>query len=365
MGDSRPITPGDTIGILGGGQLARMLAIAAAQLGLKSHIYAPEPDSPAFEVAAHRTVARYDDLAALAAFARAVPVVTYEFENVPADAVTAIVPHCPVRPNGDALAVTQDRLTEKEFLRRLGLKTAPFMAVDDATDLVSAANEIGLPAILKTRRFGYDGKGQVRLEPGFDAAAAFRGLGQPSILEGFVTFTREASVVAVRGIEGGFAAFDLCENRHVHHILSTTTVPAAVRSETAAAARDIAFRIAEALDYVGVLAIELFVVEADGTETLVVNEIAPRVHNSGHWTIEGAATSQFTQHIRAICGWPLGATHRFGDVEMLNLVGDEAEGWRDRLKENGTALHLYGKAEIRPGRKMGHLTRVRPFGAVA
>lgn len=365
MADSRPIAPGDTIGILGGGQLARMLAIAAAQLGLASHIYAPEADSPAFAVAAHRTVARYDDLAALATFARTVAVVTYEFENVPADAVAAILPHCPVRPNGDALAVTQDRLTEKQFLRDLGLNTAPFRAVDDAVDLAAAAQTVGLPAVLKTRRFGYDGKGQVRLESGFDPQAALNRLGQPSILEGFVRFAREASVVAARGLDGACVAFDLCENRHADHILSTTSVPATVRPDTAASARTIAFRIAEALDYVGVLAVELFVVEAGGMESLVVNEIAPRVHNSGHWTIEGAATSQFTQHVRAICGWPLGATRRLGDVEMVNLIGAEAEAWRDHLLEPGTALHLYGKSEIRPGRKMGHLTRVRPFGIVA
>lgn len=365
MSENRAIVPGDTIGILGGGQLARMLAIAAAQLGLKSHIFAPEGDNPAFDVAAVHTVAQYDDLPALAAFARAVSVVTYEFENVPAAAVAAIEPHCPVRPSGHALAVTQDRLTEKRFLRDLGLPTAPFAPVESAESLAEADAAIGRSSILKTRRFGYDGKGQLTLRPGDEAAPAFATLGQPSILEGLVPFAREVSVVAARGLDGSCAVFDLCENRHREGILRTTTLPAAVQPATAAAARDMAVRIAMALDYVGVLAVEMFVTEADSVEALVVNEIAPRVHNSGHWTIEGAATSQFGQHIRAVCGWPLGATERFGAIEMLNLIGAEADSWRDRISAPGTALHLYGKAAARPGRKMGHLTCVRPFGAGA
>ena len=365
MNEGRAIVPGDTIGILGGGQLARMLAIAAAQLGLKSHIFAPAGDNPAFSVAAAHTVADYRDGSALADFARAVSVVTYEFENVPAEAVAAIVPHCPVRPSGHALAITQDRLIEKRFLRDLGLPTAPFAPVDDAAGMTEAVSAIGLPAILKTRRFGYDGKGQVRLRTGAEAGAAFATLDQPSILEGFVPFTREVSVIAARGIDGACAAFDLCENEHRNHILSATRVPARVAPALAEAAGELAVRIATALGYVGVLAVEMFVTDTDGVESLVVNEIAPRVHNSGHWTIEGAATSQFSQHVRAICGWPLGSTRRLGDIEMLNLVGDEADAWAARLAEHGTALHLYGKAETRPGRKMGHLTRVRPFAADA
>ena len=359
MSDDRPIVPGDTIGILGGGQLARMLVVAAAQLGLKTHVFAPAGDNPAFAVATARTVADYTDAAALAAFARAVAVVTYEFENVPAAALAAILPHCPVRPNGEALAVTQDRLTEKSFLRDLGLPTAPFVTVDNADDLRAAVQRLGLPAILKTRRFGYDGKGQILLEPGFDPVAAFDGLSQPSILEGFVSFAREVSLIVARGSDGACAAFDLCENRHSHHILSTTILPAAVQPQTARTAAAMATRIAAELDYVGVLAVEMFVTGSDGHEQLVVNELAPRVHNSGHWTIEGAATSQFGQHIRAICGWPLGSTRRYGDIEMVNMIGDDVDAWRARLAEADTALHLYGKAEARPGRKMGHFTRVR------
>lgn len=363
MTDRRPVVPGDTVGILGGGQLARMLAIAAAQLGLKAHIYAPAGDNPAFAVAAACTVADYDDTAQLAAFARSVSVVTYEFENVPAAAVEAIEPFAPVRPNGRALAVTQDRLTEKRFLRDLGLPTAPFAPVDDAASLEAALSTIGLPSILKTRRFGYDGKGQVLLRAGSSLPDAFAELGQPTILEGFVPFALEVSCLAARGLDGTLASFDLCENRHRDGILSATTVPATAEPATAAAAQDMAARIAAALDYVGVLAVEMFVTVIDGVEALVVNEIAPRVHNSGHWTIEGAATSQFTQHIRAVCGWPLGATRRLGEIEMLNLIGPEADGWHERLAEPGTALHLYGKAETRAGRKMGHLTRVRPATA--
>ena len=361
MADStRPITPGDTIGILGGGQLARMLAIAAAQLGLKSHIYAPEGDNPAIEVAAAFTTGDYRDTEQLARFASAVAVVTYEFENVPAEAVAAIEPICPVRPNGRSLTVTQDRLFEKQFLHDLGLATAPFQAVDSAEALARAAAALGLPAILKTRRFGYDGKGQISLRTEADVATGFAELNQPAILEGFVPFSREVSVIAARGLDGAFRAVDPCENRHKDGILSQTTVPASIKDATARNAQAMAQRIADALDYVGVLGLELFVVGEGADERLVVNEIAPRVHNSGHWTIEGAATSQFTQHIRAICGWPLGSTRRFGRVSMTNLIGDDALAWQAHLSQPGAALHLYGKAAIRAGRKMGHVTQVLP-----
>ena len=340
-----------------------MLAIAAAQIGLEAHIYAPEPDSPAFAVAAHHTIGAYDDAAALTDFARSVAVVTYEFENVPAEAVAAIEPLCPVRPNGRALAITQDRLHEKQFIRDLGLETAPFLAVDGADDLAAAIAQFGLPSLLKTRRFGYDGKGQVTLREASDAAAAWKAVGRSAILEGVVSFEREVSVIAARGLDGTVVAFDLCENSHKDGILDTTRLPASVRPETAAGARAIGRILAEGLDYVGVIAVELFVVRNGGGERLVVNEIAPRVHNSGHWSIEGAATSQFTQHIRAICGWPLGATDRLGGIVMRNLIGADAAAWHDILREPGGALHLYGKREIRAGRKMGHVTHVRPFGA--
>lgn len=361
------LKPGATIGILGGGQLGRMIAVAAAQYGLKVHVYAPDPDSPAFDVAGTATVAAYDDEAALAAFAAGVDVVTYEFENIPRRTAEILAGIRPLHPSADALATTQDRLTEKSFVAGLGIATAPFRAVDDAEGLAAALADLGLPAVLKTRRFGYDGKGQRMLRPGdpVDPAAVMAALGgQPCILEGFVPFESEVSVVAARTASGAFAAFEPCGNEHRDHILARTLVPApGMEPETAAEAMAVARRIAEALDYVGVLAVEMFLVRGpDGRAGVVVNEIAPRVHNSGHWTIEGALTSQFAQHVRAICGWPLGATGRVGgaQVEMLNLVGEAALRWPDYLAESGSHLHLYGKGKARPGRKMGHVTRLLP-----
>jgi 5-(carboxyamino)imidazole ribonucleotide synthase len=354
------LSPGATVGILGAGQLGRMLAMAGARLGLRSHVFAPEAEAPAFDVATARTIGAYDDEAALARFAGAVDVVTYEFENVPTSCVEFLAGLRPLRPGVRALAVTQDRLAEKTFLRDLGLATAPFAAVDDAADLARALASLGRPAVLKTRRFGYDGKGQALLREGDDPAAPFAALGgAPAILEGFVRFEREVSVVAARGLDGAFTAFDLCENEHARHILARTRVPAGVAPATEARAVAIARRILEALDYVGVLAVEMFVTrDASGSEGLVVNELAPRVHNSGHWTIDGAQTSQFEQHLRAISGWPLGAAARLGAIEMRNLIGDEVDRWRDLLATPGLCLHLYGKMEARPGRKMGHVTKV-------
>jgi 5-(carboxyamino)imidazole ribonucleotide synthase len=358
------LSPGATIGILGAGQLGRMLAMAAARLGLKSHVFAPEADAPAFDVAAAKTIADYDDEEALARFADSVDVVTYEFENVPIACAEFLSERRPLRPNARALALTQDRLPEKTFLRDIGLKTAPFLPVQDAGALIRAVAALGRPSILKTRRFGYDGKGQALVREGSDLAALFRGLGgEPTILEGFVRFEREVSVVAARGLDGEFAAFDVCENEHEKHILARTRLPAAIAPATETAARDMARQIVEALDYVGVLAVEMFVVrDYAGIEGLVVNELAPRVHNSGHWTIDGALTSQFEQHVRAIAGWPLGSSRRLGDIEMRNLIGEEADAWLDILAEPESRLHLYGKLETRPGRKMGHVTRVRPAG---
>ncbi|MBL8590863.1 MAG: 5-(carboxyamino)imidazole ribonucleotide synthase [Methylobacteriaceae bacterium] len=355
----RPLSPGDVIGILGGGQLGRMLAMAAARLGLRTHVFAPAGDNPAFDVATRSTIGDYADEAALAAFAQAVDVVTYEFENVPARAAAALAAHRPVLPDARALSTTQDRLVEKDFVRALGIATAPYMAVDDAGGLARAVAALGRPSILKTRRFGYDGKGQATIRGGADLGGVFRALGgAPCILEGMVPFIREVSVVAARGLDGAFAAYDVCENHHEHHILARTLVPARVSGAATTAALDIARRIAEALDYIGVLAVEMFIVETDGAQSVLVNEIAPRVHNSGHWTLDGAAASQFEQHIRAVAGWPLGSTARRGRVEMRNLIGDQAAAWRDILAEPGACLHLYGKAEIRAGRKMGHVTRV-------
>ena len=268
----------------------------------------------------------------------------------------------PVRPGVRALSVTQDRLSEKTFLRDLGLATAPFQQVEDAGALVRAVGALGRPSILKTRRFGYDGKGQALIREGSNLPALHRGLGgAPTLLEGFVTFEREVSVLAARSVEGAFSAFDVCENEHEHHILARTHVPARIAPATEVQAKAIARRIVEALDYVGLLAVELFVTrEPDGAEGLVVNELAPRVHNSGHWTLDGAQTSQFEQHVRAIAGWPLGATTRRGRIEMHNLIGEDAEEWRDILAQPDLCLHLYGKLEVRPGRKMGHVTRVLP-----
>jgi 5-(carboxyamino)imidazole ribonucleotide synthase len=356
------LAPGATIGILGSGQLGRMLAIAALKLGLRTHIYAPEPAAPAYDAAAAHTVAPFDDEEALTAFARSVDLATYELENVPVATVDFLARHVPVRPGARALALTQDRLTEKNFLRDAGLTTAPYVAVDDAGALARAVAELGRPSILKTRRFGYDGKGQSLIREGSNVSAVHRALGgAPMILEGFVAFEREVSVVAARSPEGDIATFDLSENEHERHILARTRAPARVAHETALEARRIATTVLEALDYVGVLAVELFVTrDRQGHEGLVVNEVAPRVHNSGHWTLDGAQTSQFEQHIRAIAGWPLGAPTRKGRAEMHNLIGEDAEEWRDILAQPDLCLHLYGKLEIREGRKMGHVTRVFP-----
>ncbi|KLK92925.1 phosphoribosylaminoimidazole carboxylase [Microvirga vignae] len=355
------IRPGCTIGILGGGQLGRMMAMAAAQLGLKTHIYAPEENSPAFDVAAEVTIAPYEDEAALVRFAKAVDVVTYEFENVPSETAATLSAHTLLAPNAQALAVSQDRFLEKTFISGLGISVAPFAGFSNAAELNEAAERLGRPAVLKTRRFGYDGKGQMMIRPETDPVAAWAELGRtPCILEGFVPFDREVSVVAARTATGAFAAYDLCANEHRHHILDTTRVPAGVSAATEAEAMRIAKSIADALDYVGVLAVELFLVTENGRERLVVNEIAPRVHNSGHWTLGGASTSQFEQHIRAVCGWPLGSAARLGRVEMQNLIGHDADEWERILAEPGAYLHLYGKAEARAGRKMGHVTRVFP-----
>lgn len=351
------LKPGATIGILGGGQLARMMALAAAPLGLKCHIFAPKGDNPAFDVSAAYTEADYSDETALAAFAKAVNVVTYEFENVPARTAEVLAAHRPVHPNPRALAITQDRLTEKSFICDLGLPVPNFRAIDSLEDLKAGIEALGGFGVLKTRRFGYDGKGQAMIRPETVLAEAWDKVGKaPSILEALVPFDRECSVIAARSADGSSAAYEICENEHRHHILSRTILPASVSPRLGHEAMAMAEKIAAALDYVGVMTVELFV----AGDRLLVNEIAPRVHNSGHWTIEGAETSQFENHIRAVAGWPLGLTRRLGRIEMDNLVGDEADRWEALLKEPGAHLHLYGKAESRPGRKMGHVTRMWP-----
>ena len=354
---SSPLPPGSTVGILGGGQLGRMLSLAAARLGIKCHVFAPEHDSPAFHAAAARTVASYTDFAALKAFADKVDVVTYEFENVPSETAGFLAGRVPLAPGVAALQTAQDRIDEKTFLSGLGLPVAPFAAVTDEASLDQAIRTIGRPSILKTRRFGYDGKGQTKIDGNKSATAAWADIGKaPAVLEGFVTFDREISVIAARGWDGAIAVYDVPENHHASHILKTSTVPARISPETEAQARDIGRQITAALDYVGVIGIELFV---SGT-ALVVNEIAPRVHNSGHWTMDACLVSQFEQHIRAICGWPLGNPERHSDVVMTNLLGDDANGWERLAREPVTALHLYGKTEARRGRKMGHINRLTP-----
>lgn len=355
-----PVPPGGTLGILGGGQLGRMLALAAARLGVRTHIFAPEPDSPAFEVSAGRTCAAYDDEGALAAFAAAVDTATYEFENVPVATVRFLEARIPVRPGSVALETAQDRLKEKRLARDLGALTADFADVTSRAELDARIAGIGLPAVLKTTRMGYDGKGQAKILAPSDADAAFAAMhGADAILEGFVPFAFEASVVAARGANGAFAAYDVTQNEHRDHILHRSVAPAALSPAGAAEAVAITHKIAAALDYVGVLGVEFFVVTGEAGERLLVNEIAPRVHNSGHWTMGGAATCQFEQHVRAACGWPLGATTRRAPrVEMINLIGDDVLAWRAHAAEPGVGVHLYGKKIPRPGRKMGHLVRL-------
>ncbi len=356
------LAPGAVIGILGGGQLGRMLAQAAAALGFRTHIFAPEADSPAFEVTSARTIAAYADETALARFADAVDVVTYEFENVPVEAVRFLEARVPVRPGSKSLAVAQDRLAEKRLARDLGAMTAEFAAVDSRGDLAEAIARMGLPAVLKTVRFGYDGKGQAKIrshDEADEAHAAMRG--QPAILESFVAFTAEVSVVAARGQDGAFAPFAVTLNEHRNHILYRSLAPAGLGDAVAARATGIARAIADALDYVGVLGVEFFVVGAGEDQTVLVNEIAPRVHNSGHWTMDGAVTSQFEQHVRAVAGWPLGSARMIAPAaEMINLIGTEADGWATIARDGEAKLHLYGKTETRPGRKMGHVNRLLP-----
>lgn len=351
------LPPGSVIGILGGGQLGRMLSVAAARLGYRTHVYEPAAHPPAAHVAEKVVTAPYEDAAALRAFAEGVDVITYEFENVPTAALDLLESLRPIRPNRRALAVSQDRMLEKDFLSGIGLTTAPYAAVTTLAELEAALARIGTPAILKTTRLGYDGKGQVRIA---DAAAAEGALaamqGAACVLEGFVTFTREVSVIAARGLSGEVAAYDPGENVHVDGILSTTTVPATLTPVQRTDAVLLAARILNALDYVGVMGVELFVTPAG----LVVNEIAPRVHNSGHWTQNGCAVDQFEQHIRAIAGWPLGDGSRHADVVMENLIGDDVARVPQIAREPNAAIHLYGKAEARPWRKMGHVNRVRP-----
>ncbi|MBC6980251.1 5-(carboxyamino)imidazole ribonucleotide synthase [Caulobacter sp. 17J80-11] len=355
-----PLPPGSTIGILGGGQLGRMLAMAAARLGFDVAILEPGPVSPAGRVSSLEICADYDDEDALEQLAASCDVVTFEFENVPAAALKTLAGFgTEVAPGPKALAFTQDRVEEKRFLVAHGVDTVAFEAIDSAEDIPAALERLGAPALLKTRREGYDGKGQAWVKDAGEAAAVFAAIGaKPAILEARADFVRELSVIAARGRDGQVAVYPMGENRHAGGVLRTTTAPAAVPDITRDRAIEIAGRILEGLDYVGVLGVELFEL-ADGR--LLVNEIAPRVHNTGHWTQDGCLCDQFEQHVRAVAGWPLGPTEARCAVEMENLLGADAERWAEIAAEPNAVLHLYGKGDARPGRKMGHVNRVKPL----
>jgi 5-(carboxyamino)imidazole ribonucleotide synthase len=352
------LAPGATIGILGGGQLGRMTALAAARLGYRTHIFCPEADSPAGQVTPLATVAAYDDRPALERFAESVDVVTFEFENVPAEAAEIINERRPVRPSPEVLRITQDRLREKDFLRSIDVATTSYREIGSLAALRRAVRDIERLAVLKTVRLGYDGKGQVMVGPDADPAEVWKKMGgELGILEGFVDFACEISVIVARAASGGGAAYPPVENKHVNHILDTTIVPARVAPEVGMRAEAIARHVAEKLDLIGVLAVEMFVTHAG---EVLVNELAPRPHNSGHWTIDACWTSQFEQLVRAVCGLPLGSTERHSDAVMNNLFGTDVEKWREWLNDPAAKVHLYGKREARPGRKMGHVTRLVP-----
>ncbi len=358
---SAPLRPGATIGIVGGGQLGRMTALAAANLGFRVHVLTPEKDAPATRVTDRATIAAYDDLAALDAFAGAVDIATFEFENVPAATVEQLAAKVPVHPSARCLEIAQDRVKEKTFLNANGAPTAPFARIASPAELACALNEIGRPAVLKTATLGYDGKGQVMIDENTDPAQAYLEMGaMVGVLEGFVDFTCEVSVVLARDAAGEIRAFDVVENRHAHHILDVTLAPAAVSAEVATEAQRIAARVAEALDLIGLLAVEMFVCK-DGH--VLVNEIAPRPHNSGHWTMNACATSQFEQFVRAVSGLPLADPSRHSDAVMKNLIGDEVNRFDALSRDPGAHLHIYGKGEARPKRKMGHVNWLFPKGS--
>jgi len=354
------IGPNGTIGIVGGGQLGRMIGMAASRLGYRVHVFTDQDDSSAAQITNRVTVAAYDDIEAMRRFADAVDVVTIEFENLPVQGLEAIADRVPVRPSPKVLATCQDRLAEKVFLQSLDVPTAPFAEVSSADDLRAALDQVGRPAVLKTRRMGYDGKGQVKIEEGDDPEAVWRDLrGQEAVLEGFVTFERELSVITARRADGKMASYVPVENQHANHVLAKTLAPAPIPDDRAKAATALAERIADGLDLVGLVAVEMFQT-VDGQ--ILVNELAPRPHNSGHWTIDACLVSQFEQVVRAISGLPLGSPERFADAEMDNLLGDQAEAWPDLIHRPDARLHLYGKTPIRPGRKHGHITMLKRSG---
>ena len=352
-----PLAPGSTLGILGGGQLGRMLSQAASRLGFDVVILDPQPDCPAARVSRAQITAPYDDPDALQALGRLCDVVTFEFENVPAASVETLAEAgALVAPGPTALAVAQDRVDEKTYLNAVGAPTVAFAAVTTLDDLTAAITVLGLPALLKTRREGYDGKGQVWIRDAADTEAAFDAIGRrPAVLEVAAVFQRELSVIAARGRDGAVAVYPLGENVHQNGVLKTTTAPAPVDPATQERAEQIAAAVLDGLDYIGVMGIELFDM---GNSELLVNEVAPRVHNTGHWTQDGCVCDQFEQHIRAVVGWPLGPTQAHARVEMTNLLGDEVEAWRTLAAEADARLHLYGKHDARPGRKMAHINRI-------
>ncbi len=351
-----PLPTGSTIGILGGGQLGRMLCAAAARLGMRTHVFADMPDPPAGQLANRVSIADYDDAEMLRRFAIGVDVITFEFENIPSSTIDLVAGACAVRPGRPALVTSQDRLIEKSFLRSIGIDVASFVGIESRNELLDAAKTIGFPAVLKTRRFGYDGKGQVRLRNVHDVARGLKAVGnKPAILEQHVAFDLEISVIGARTIGGTKVCFDPGENVHENGILRTTRVPARISSRLKSQAVSVSETIMDNLDYVGVLGVEFFVTGDGG---LLVNEFAPRVHNSGHWTQNGCIVDQFEQHIRAICNWPLGSAARHADVTMVNVIGSDVDSVQELTETGDQAIHLYGKSETRPGRKMGHINRV-------
>jgi 5-(carboxyamino)imidazole ribonucleotide synthase len=361
MTSSSAILPGAVLGVMGSGQLGRMFAIEARKMGYRVHTFSPDSDSPTGQIADREVTASYDDEAAVRDFAKGISVLTFEFENVPSRTVEWAAEHCLVRPAGRVLHICQHRLREKEFLAGAGLPVAPFRKVTSAEELVGAAAEIGLPGVLKTAAFGYDGKGQRKLQPGDDLVEAWKPFdGAPAVLEGFVKFEREISVLVCRGVDGAMATWPVCENEHANHILDITYCPARIPESVAANARALAERVAVSLDLVGVLAVELFLLPDGG---IVINELAPRPHNSGHFSFDASVTSQFAQQVRTVCGLPLGSTDSLAPAAMSNLLGDVwlasrtgIPNWAAALAIPGVHLHLYGKSEAKAGRKMGHIT---------
>ncbi len=362
MNDHGIILPGATLGVMGSGQLGRMFAIAARRMGYRVHTFSPDSDTPTGQVADLETSAAYEDEAAVRQFAKSVAVITFEFENVPSRTIGWAAEHCPVRPAGKVLHICQHRLREKEFLAGAEIPVAPFRKIGSAAELAAAAAEIGLPGVLKTAAFGYDGKGQRKLRPGDDLAEAWQPFeGQPAVLEKFITFEREISVIVARGLDGSMTTWPVCENEHANHILDVTLCPARLPAAVAERAAELARSIALALELVGVLAVEMFLMSDGG---IVVNELAPRPHNSGHFSFDASVTSQFEQQVRAVCGLPLGSTESLRPAAMANLLGDAWAGgepnWKAAASFPDVKIHLYGKAAAKPGRKMGHLTA---FGA--